>query len=79
MKPSVGLTVLISSPIILLTMVVLPALSRPLCSNSVRLLVEGDEWTDYMDPYSIRIRSSLSFSLAFRRMDSILKLYGQQS
>ena len=69
MKPRVGLTVLTSSPIILLTIVVLPALSRPLhyrLATRPLLTREND-----MNAHSIKMRSSLSLSLAFRRMDSI--------
>ena len=66
MKPSVGDTLLTSSFMIRLTMVVLPALSRPLrpWSEDTNLVVA--------ESYSIKIRISLSFNLAFRRMDSIL-------
>lgn len=52
MKPSVGLTVLTSSPMILFTIVVLPALSSP----------------------RRRIRISLSFSRALRRIESIVSV-----
>ena len=66
MNPRVGLTVLTSSFMILFTIVVLPALSKPLidlsviCSCQLKLT------------YSISIRISLSFRRAFRRIDNIL-------
>jgi hypothetical protein len=65
MKPRVGLTLFTSSFMILLTMVVFPALSRPLLQSAFETAnkVEGT--------YSISIRISLSFSRAFRSIDSI--------
>lgn len=66
MNPRVGLTVLTSSFMILFTIVVLPALSKPLidlsviCSCQLKLT------------HSISIRISLSFRRAFRRIDNIL-------
>lgn len=50
---------------IFLTIVVLPALSRPLSQVS-RFHQSGKR------AYSIKIRISLSFNLAFRKIDSIL-------
>ena len=67
MKPRVGLTVLTSSPMIFLTMVVFPALSKPLArqeTESKRSICRAS--------YSIKMRSSLSLSLAFRRIDSMV-------
>ena len=66
-KPRVGLTVFTSSPIIFLTIVVLPALSRPLQEHHVRV----QRAIAIGLTHSIRIRNSLSLSRAFRRMDSI--------
>lgn len=68
MKPRVGLTVLTSSCIIFFTIVVFPALSRPL-----NLLgVEHSE--DFGCAHSIRILMSLSFNRAFLSIDSIVLL-----
>jgi hypothetical protein len=67
MNPKVGLTVLISSFMILLTIVVLPALSSPLI-RSVTAAAGALESVSY----SINILISLSLSLAFLRIDSIL-------
>ena len=39
LKPNVGLTVLMSSPLIRFTMVVLPALSSPLQASKARILI----------------------------------------
>lgn len=64
-NPRVGLTVVTSSFIIRLTMVVLPALSRPLQS-----LASRPERPD-QSSYSINIRISLSFKRAFRSMDNM--------
>lgn len=74
MNPSVGLTVLTSSPIILLTMVVFPALSKPLHTiyvrrNAQNKLGREDGW---VVTHSIKMRSSLSLSRAFRSIDSIM-------
>ncbi len=66
MKPSVGLTVLTSSPIIFLTIVVFPALSRPLDRQQGAGPSSGTDTA-----HSISIRSSLSFSRAFRSIDNI--------
>lgn len=71
MKPRVGLTVLTSSPIIFLTMVVLPALSRPLAQVSVSRPIEKSTKEGVQCSHSSSILSSLSFSLAFLSMDSI--------
>ena len=65
-KPNVGLTVVTSSFIIRFTMVVLPALSRPLRYISREPL----GLKNY--PYSIRIRISLSFKRAFRSIDNMV-------
>ena len=88
-NPRVGLTVFTSSPMILLTIVVLPALSRPLMILLVQLsflslslvfpyfhnnLIRSSDGASSSDTYSIKILSSLSFSLALRNMDSILLL-----
>lgn len=70
MNPSVGLTLLTSSFMILFTMVVLPALSKPLESDQLSALKENS----LSSTHSIRIRISLSFKRAFRRMDNILKI-----
>lgn len=74
MNPSVGLTVLTSSPMMLLTIVVFPALSRPLApSPSVGVgpqAAQGREW----EANSIRILISLSLTRALRRIDSIFAL-----
>ena len=70
MKPRVGLTVFTSSFIILFTIVVFPALSRPLPMFVSKLLRWGSKF-----PHSIKILISLSFSLAFRRIDSILSVH----
>lgn len=69
MNPSVGLTVLTSSFIIFLTMVVFPALSSPLWWVSVHVKSTRSQG----DTNSIKIRISLSFNRAFRKMDNILK------
>lgn len=74
MKPRVGLTVLTSSPMIFLTMVVLPALSRPLHLRVSILAVSdrcGEVTSSRWQSHSISILSSLSFSLAFLSMESI--------
>ena len=65
MNPSVGLTVLTSSFMILFTIVVLPALSRPLIDLSVICSCH------LKSTYSISILISLSFSRAFRKIDNI--------
>jgi hypothetical protein len=70
MNPSVGLTLLTSSPMIFLTIVVLPALSSPL-RVKISVLYVFPWWFQY----SIRIRISLSFSLAFRKIESILLVW----
>lgn len=70
MKPRVGLTVFTSSFIILFTIVVFPALSRPLPMFVSKLLRLRSKFT-----HSIKILISLSFSLAFRRIDSILSVH----
>lgn len=67
MNPSVGLTVFTSSFIIFFTIVVLPALSRPL--SNVSTSATGDCYITY----SIRILISLSFRRALRRIDNILE------
>ena len=69
MNPKVGLTVLISSFITLLTIVVLPALSKPLQYHGQLALITASSST-----HSIRIRISLSFIRALRRIESILLL-----
>lgn len=57
-----------SSFIIFLTMVVLPALSRPLCRNQSPVV-----WSEAASAtHSIRIRISLSFNRAFLNIDNIL-------
>jgi hypothetical protein len=68
MKPSVGLTVLTSSPMIFLTMVVFPALSRPL--SQISRFQRSERIA-----YSIKILISLSFSLAFRKIDNIFAFF----
>ena len=65
MNPSVGLTVFTSSPIIFLTIVVLPALSRPLLKCQPKSRTQGKF------AHSIRMRISLSLRRALRKMDSI--------
>jgi len=72
MKPSVGLTLLTSSSMILLTIVVLPALSSPLLKVSSDIVGPG------RPTYSIRMRISLSLSRAFRRTDNMLSIYFQE-
>lgn len=75
MKPRVGLTVEISSFMIFLTMVVLPALSIPLRKQvSVRGFIRTDtnNCKVLTATHSMRTLSSLSFRRAFRRIDSIL-------
>lgn len=74
MKPRVGLTVLTSSPMIFFTMVVFPALSSPLdhAVSSVQSWVGNEKRVTH----SIRIRSSLSLSRAFRKIDSIFSVSG---
>lgn len=67
MNPNVGLTVEVSSFMIHLTMVVFPALSRPLLTN---YNCEPEPFDDMT--YSISTLSSLSFSRDFRNMESIL-------
>lgn len=69
MKPSVGLTVLTSSPMIFLTIVVLPALSSPL---DKRKKDQQGKAVMEIASYSIKILISLSLSLALRRTDNIL-------
>ena len=71
MNPRVGLTALTSSPIIRLTIVVFPALSRPLVILAIVFLL----YTTPYAPYSIKILISLSLSLAFRSIDSIIKIW----
>jgi hypothetical protein len=70
MKPSVGLTVLTSSFMIFLTMVVFPALSRPLIRHSQRHSCSADGGKNY----SINMRISLSLRRALRSMDSMMML-----
>lgn len=67
MKPNVGLTVFTSSPMTFFTMVVLPALSRPLRRFS---FIHGLSVVD--DTHNMRMRISLSFRRAFRKMDNML-------
>ena len=67
MNPSVGLTELTSSCMILLTMVVLPALSSPLQEFSPT----GSYWIPF-GSYSIRTLISLSFNLAFLSTESMI-------
>lgn len=67
MKPNVGLTVLTSSPKIFLTIVVFPALSKPLYSSCKHMLASLLHVT-----YSIRIRISLSLRRAFLNIDNIM-------
>jgi hypothetical protein len=64
MKPSVGLTVLTSSFMILLTIVVFPALSRPLFPSARQVRRPTST-------YSMSILISLSLSRAFLKIDSI--------
>jgi hypothetical protein len=65
-NPNVGLTVLTSSFMILLTIVVLPALSRPLQDH------QQPECQGRLErPDSISTRISLSFRRAFLSIDSI--------
>ncbi len=64
MKPSVGLTVLTSSFMILLTIVVFPALSRPLFPSARPVRRPTST-------YSMSILISLSLSRAFLKIDSI--------
>ena len=66
MKPRVGLTLFTSSPMIFLTMVVFPALSRPLPSQSSALVHYSRAGA-----YNMRILISLSFSLALRKIDNM--------
>lgn len=68
MNPSVGLTVVTSSFMTLLTMVVLPALSKPLSALSLEEHLRVG-WISY----SISIRISLSFRRAFLNIDNILE------
>jgi hypothetical protein len=65
MKPRVGLTLFTSSFMICLTIVVFPALSKP-------LFVSWALQKDFVKTHSINIRISLSFSRAFRKIDNIL-------
>lgn len=78
LKPSVGLMVVMSSPLILRTMVVLPALSRPLqhkpnnqqrgmrrCKSAGRPPCRDAQWT-----YTMSNRISFSFCLTFLMMVS---------
>jgi len=65
MKPSVGLTVLTSSFMILLTIVVFPALSRPLFPSARPARCPTST-------YSMSILISLSLSRAFLKIDSIV-------
>ena len=66
MKPRVGLTVFTSSFMIFLTMVVLPALSSPLVTNQAH-----ENSVDPALTYSISILISLSFNLAFLKIDNM--------
>ena len=72
-NPSVGLTVVTSSFMIRLTIVVLPALSKPLASVSRSVAI----WEERA--HSISILISLSFSLAFRKIESIFPVSVCQS
>jgi len=65
-KPSVGLTLLTSSSIIFLTIVVFPALSRPLQKVSGRRILASGK------THSINILISLSLRRAFLKIDNIL-------
>lgn len=67
MNPSVGLTVSTSSSINFLTIVVLPALSRPLKWHQQDLAEYPRQSTD-----SIKILISLSLNRALRRIESIV-------
>ena len=67
MNPKVGLTVFTSSFINFFTIVVFPALSNPLPSCKLRNLFDSSS-----DSHSIKIRISLSFKRAFRRIDNIV-------
>lgn len=66
MNPNVGLTVCTSSFINFFTIVVLPALSNPLPPGK-----PGYPFDSSSGSHSIRIRISLSFKRAFRRIDNI--------
>lgn len=69
MNPSVGDTLLMSSPMMLLTIDVLPLLSSPLhcfVSRSPALVSAP------FRSHSIKTRISLSFNRALRRIDNIL-------
>ena len=68
MKPSVGLTVVTSSFMIFLTIVVLPALSRPLEYPVGTIPHAGS----ISMSYSNSILISLSFKRAFRSIDNII-------
>lgn len=70
MNPNVGLTVLMSSFMTRLTIVVLPALSRPLDTRDQQTPTRSSMIS--LLSHSIRIRISLSFSRAFRRMDNMM-------
>lgn len=68
LKPSVGLTVLTSSFMTRFTIVVFPALSRPLYKAISEMIASCQR----LKAHSIKIRISLSFSRAFRRIDNIV-------
>ena len=68
-KPSVGLTLFTSSFIIFFTIVVFPALSKPL--HAISLQAPTTQQTSE-STYNMRIRISLSFNRAFRNIESIL-------
>lgn len=71
-NPRVGLTVVMSSPLICFTMVVLPALSRPLRGSGAERGVgsEASRGIGVSDlvTHTIRIRISRSFRLTLRMM-----------
>ena len=71
MKPNVGLTLFTSSFMIFFTMVVFPALSRPLPQSIFSDAIAASR------TYSIKMRISLSFNRAFRNIDNILVLLVQ--
>lgn len=71
MKPSVGLTVLTSSPMTRFTIVVLPALSRPLGGGTLSSARAGRAFARWGKTHSIRMRNSLSLSLAFLKIDNM--------
>ena len=68
-KPSVGDTVLMSSPMMFLTIDVLPLLSSPL----ELLLAGAAACISRISTYSIKILISLSFSRALRKIDNMMK------